>query len=119
MLVPTFITLEDQRPEEWAFFEVPDFLCAFFRWTEGLGKARMYESHILNYSRYGLSLLIPNRDRRFFEIIELGDRIAEITLFAESALTMVDGIVRHKVSIESGIDRGFFVVGLETEASPA
>ncbi len=116
MLIPSFIPLEDQRKEARVSREVPDFLCASFCWTEGPEKSRIYESNILNYSRHGLALLLPNKDRRFFEIIEPGDRIAEITLFAESALTRVDGIVRHKACIESGDDRGFFVIGLETEA---
>ena len=115
MLIPTFITLEDQRREARISFEVPDFLFASFRWAEGLDKARIYESDILTYSGQELALLLPNRDRCFFEIIKPGDRIPKITLFAEFALTMVDGILRHKVCIEIGPDRGLFVIDLETE----
>ena len=121
MLIPALITLEDRRKEERASLDTPDFISAIFRWKKGLCKAQTYELDILNYSMRGLALVLTENDDHLFTSFESGDRISEMMLFAESALTVVNGTVRHKTCIEDGTYRRFFVIGIEIDAelSPA
>jgi len=115
MLIPALITLEDRRKEERVSPDTPDFISAIFRWEKGFCKAQTYELDILNYSMRGLALLLIKKDDHLFTSLESGDRISEMMLFAESALTVVNGTVRHKTCIEDGAYRRHFVIGIETD----
>lgn len=115
MLIPALITLEDRRKEERVPPEGPDFISAIFRWEKGSCRTQTFELDILNYSTRGLALLLNEKDDRLFTSLESGDRISEMMLFAESALTVVSGKVRHKTCIEDGTYRGCFVIGIETD----
>ena len=113
MLIPALITLADRRKEERVFPETLEFISAIFKWEKGPCKAQTYELDILNYSKRGLALLLTEKDDHLFISLESGERVSEMTLFAESALTVVNGTVRHKTRIEDGIYRGCFVIGME------
>jgi hypothetical protein len=70
--------------------------------------------NILNYSDHGLGLLVAEKDFNLLQMLNPGDRILEITIFAEPALIHMDGIVRHKTRIEDGRFRGDYILGLES-----
>lgn len=117
MVVTALIILEDERRVNRASFESPDFFCATFEWPKGPHGEGLHELSILNHSGHGLALFLPKDKRRLFDVLEPGDRIPEITLFAEYALTMVDGFVTCKKIIEDGPYQGNFVIELETDTS--
>lgn len=95
--------------------QVPDiqFLFAIFKLGDGLGN-QDYELPVLNYSRHGLGLLISENEYPLVHMLRPGYEIKEIRLFAESALTIVDGIIRHITRIEEGEHNGHFLLGIES-----
>lgn len=117
MLLPGLVQWEDKRKEARVSPAVPDFFCATFKWSRGSEERRAYRLRILNYSGHGLALILEKKDHLLFETLKPGERLSEITLFSEAALTMVDGVLRHKTMIENGIYQGYGVIGLETDAS--
>ena len=121
MLIPAIITLEDGRKEARVSPDPPGFISAIFRWGKDPVKSQPYELDVLNCSEHGLALLLTEKDHHSLSSLKPGDRISGMTLFAASALTVVNGTVRHKTFIEDGPYQGCFVIGLETRAdlSPA
>ncbi|MFZ7111215.1 MAG: hypothetical protein ACOWYE_05985 [Desulfatiglandales bacterium] len=115
MAFTAFIILEDQRKEDWASFESPQFFCATFKWPKDPHGEGGHELGILDHSAQGLALFLPKEKRRLFEDLEPGDRISEITLFAEHALTVVNGALTSKKIVEDGIYQGNFVIELELD----
>ena len=116
MSITAFIILEDQRKEDWASFESPQFFCATFEWPKDPHGEDRHELSILDHSAQGLALFLPKEKHRLFEDLEPGDRISEITLFAEHALTVVNGSLSCKKIFEDGIYQGNFVIELELDA---
>ena len=68
----------------------------------------------MNHSSYGLGLLITEKDFNLLQILDPGDKIQEITLFAASILTKADAVVRHKTKIEDGKYKDDYILGLES-----
>ena len=121
MLIPAIITLEDGRKEARVSPDPSGFISAIFSWGKGPAKSQSYELDVLNCSKHGLALRLTEKDHHSFSSLKPGDRISGMMLFAASALTLVNGTVRHKTFIEDGPYQGDFVIGLETrlDLSPA
>ncbi len=111
---PEFLDLEEKRKEERATLESPEVISAVFTLVTGPKKYQSYELNILNYSDHGVRLLVTEKDSNLLQRLNLGDRIPEITIFAEPGLMHMDGTVRHKTRIEDGKHRGNYILGLES-----
>ena len=85
-----------------------------FNLATGREKYQSYELNILNYSDHGVGLLITEKDLNLLQMLSPGDRIPEITIFAEPGLIHMDGTVRDKRRIEDGGFKGNYILGLES-----
>jgi hypothetical protein len=107
---------DDQRKED--RLQVPDirFLFAVFRLGHGLGN-QDYELRVLDYSRHGLGLLISEREYPLVHILGPGYAIKEIRLFAEAAMALVNGTVRHVTPLDECKPGSHFLLGLELDTT--
>lgn len=111
---PTFVELQEKRAEERITISFPEYIYALVKVDKDNQKDQLYELNILNCSSHGLGLLITEKDFDLLHIINPGDRISEIILFAESALMHLDGTVRHKTRIKDGEYTGNYLLGIES-----
>lgn len=118
MPFPALTQLRERRQEARLSVSSPQFLWARFLWGRNGERTRTYEIKVLDYSMCGLALLLTGKNRDFCETIETGDKISQMILFAESALTLVDGIVRHKTIMVNGLSEWTWIIGLKTNTSP-
>ena len=114
MSFPRFVELEEKRKEERIALEFPEFISAVFKLAKGPEKDQLYELNVMNYSCYGLALLITEKDFNLLRILNTGERIPKITLFSELSLIHLDCIVRHMTRIEDGKFKGDYILGLES-----
>jgi hypothetical protein len=114
MSAPVFMELEEKRKEQRVTLESPEFISAMFKLNKASETTQSYELNIFNYAGNGLGLLLTEKDFDLLERLNPGDKLPEITLYAESALTVLDGIVRHKTKIEDGTYQGSYIIGLES-----
>jgi hypothetical protein len=89
---------------------------AVLRVAAGSRRARIYELPVISWSECGLGLLVTAEDDDLVTLLEQGERIPEITLFAESGLLVLEGVVRHKWKVEDGIQQRSHILDLEIRA---
>ncbi len=111
---PEFLELEEGRREERITLDAPEVISAVFYLGTDPEEYQSYELNILNYSDHGVGLLVTDKDSGLLQMLNPGDRIPEITIFAEPGLIHMDGTVRHKTRIEAGKHRGNYILGLES-----
>lgn len=114
MSFPELLELEEKRREERATLEPPEVISAVFDLVKGPGKDQSYELNVINYSDHGLALLVTEKDLNLLQMLNPGDRIPEMVIFAEPGLIHIDGIVRHKTRVEAGRYRDNYILGLES-----
>jgi hypothetical protein len=111
---PEFLESEEKRKDERATLESPEVISAMFTLVTGPKKYQSYELNILDYSNHRVGLLVTEKDSNLLQRLNLGDRIPEITIFAEPGLMHMDGTLRHKTRIEDGKRRGSYILGIES-----
>ena len=97
--------------------DIPEFFSAVFSLEQNSEGNHSYELNILDYSPHGLGLLLTERDFGLLDRVDPGDRLCGIQIFADSAFTRLDGIVRHKTPINEGKYQGSFILGLESSTT--
>ena len=112
--LPEAIRIEEKRREERFVYEMPDFVSAEFR----LGKAsdeKLYELAVMDCSRHGLGLIISKKDRDLLSLLNVGDRIEDISFYATWSMIKVSGTVKHITLLEEeGQYRGCHLLGIES-----
>ena len=89
---------------------------AVLRVADGYPRARVYELPVVSWSDCGLGLLVAAEDDVLVTLLEKGERIPEITLFAESGLLVLEGVVRHKWKVEDSFHQRNHILDLEIRA---
>ena len=110
--------LNEYGTEESEIFDVPEFISlisAVFRLKTGAGGVRSYDLNILNYSGQDLGLLVTEEEVDLLGTLKPGDKINDISLFADAALIKMEGTVKNKLKIKDGAYRGKYFLGLESE----
>jgi hypothetical protein len=113
--LPEFIEIKERRREERFTYETPDFVTVEFSLGQGSGQEKVYELNVLNCSLHGLGLLITESDFDLVERLRPGDKLAGMTLYAESSMIRVEGIVRHVTKMTGGPHPGCYVLGIESQ----
>jgi hypothetical protein len=113
--LPDLIEIKEKRREERFTYETPDFVTVEFALGGKQGQEKVYELHVLNCSLHGLGVLIREKDFDLHKRLRPGDRLEGMTLYAESSMIKVDGIVRHVTKIREGRHAGCYLLGIESE----
>jgi len=112
---PDIIEIKEKRREERFSYDTPDFVTVAFTLRRGKGREKAYELNVLNCSLHGLGVLITEKDLDLRKRLRPGDKLDGITLYAESSMITVDGVVRHVTKIREGQHAGCYVLGIESE----
>ncbi len=77
---------------------------------------RIYELPVISWSACGLGLLVSPEEDDLVTLLERGEQIPEITLYGESGLLVLEGMVRYKWKVEDGFHQGSHILDLEIRA---
>jgi len=89
---------------------------AVLRVADGSHRVRVYELPVVCWSECGLGVFVTAEDDALVTLLEKGERIPEITLFAESGLLVLEGVVRHTWKVEDGFHQRGHILDLELRA---
>ena len=95
--------------------DAPKPFSAVLRVVDESRRVRIYELPVISLSGCGLGLLVTERDAHLMTLLERGERIPEIALFAESGLLVLAGVVRHKWKVEDGFHQRSHILDLEIQ----
>jgi len=106
---------KDKRKEDRFSYETPEFVYAEFIMGKGSGQEKVYNLKIMDGSKYGLGMVVTQKDFDLLDVLNDGDELKEISFFATWTVLTVDGVVRHKTKIEEGKYEGCYLIGLESQ----
>jgi hypothetical protein len=108
---PASIEVGERRRELRHSYETPDFVSVEFQVTGG---NKVYSLGVKDCSLHGLGILITKKDLELVKVLKPGDKIKGLTVYAESAVIKVDGIVRRVTKIKTGAHQGSYILGIES-----
>jgi hypothetical protein len=111
---PESIQIAEKRVEERFTYETPEFVSVEFRLGNNGNEDKLYELNVFDYSKYGLGLLITQKNVNLLKLMHKGDRIEDITFFASWTMIKVSGTVRHVTKIDEGKYKGCYILGIES-----
>lgn len=111
---PKSIEIEENRKEDRCTYVSSEFVCAEFSLAKGSPKDRSYEVNVLDCSKYGLGLIITEKDFDLIAALKKGDKLEGIQFFTPWAMVKINGTVRHVTKIEDGEHKGSYVIGIES-----
>jgi hypothetical protein len=114
MNIPEDIEIKEKRREERLVYQIPEVVSAEVRLGNGTKDGKVYNLNVSDCSRYGLGLLIAEKDTELLQMINRGDTLNDITCFTKSAVMKVNGTVMHKTRIEEGRYKGCYIIGIES-----
>jgi hypothetical protein len=114
MSFPGSLNVKEKRREERFAYDIPELVSVEFTIGKGPNKGKKYELKVVDSSTHGLGLLVTEEDFDLLESLELGDELKDMTFFAAWAMIKVDGTVRHKTKIETGKNKGLYILGIES-----
>lgn len=106
--------LRGNRGEKKLGPRMPEFVYAEFSLGKRSEKEQGYRLNVVNYSKTGLGLVLEEKDSTLLGLLNPGDSIQDITLYATWAFIKVAATVRHKTKMEEGLHKGQYVIGLES-----
>jgi hypothetical protein len=117
---PEIIEVEEKRREKRVVFEPLDFQLAEIFFRKGTNEEKRYELKVIDCASHGLGMLVPQKHLDLINIIKTGDTLKDIHFYAQNALLVVDGIIRHITRVEEGQFKGCYYIGIESkEIMPA
>jgi hypothetical protein len=106
--------IKEKRSEERLNYKIPEFVYAEFKAGKGREKEKVYDLKVMNSSRYGLTMVITQKDFDLLKILNEGDTLPKISFFTKSDVIKLDGIVRHITEIKEGKYEGCYYLGIES-----
>ena len=112
MRLPEYIEVRENRDNPRSMYEIMGFVAVEFTIKDDPFKA--YTLDVIDCSKNGLGLLIPEQYSDLTRLIKKNDVITDITFYSEETMIKVDGTVRHITKIKVGQNKGCFLLGLES-----
>ncbi len=111
---PESVEIEEKRRVERFAYEAPEFISVEFRLGEKTKNGKLYELNVLDCSKYGLGMVITQKNFDLLRILRKGDKLKDILFFASQALIKVNGTVSHITKIEYGVYKGCYLLGINS-----
>ena len=92
----------------------PEFVYAELNLGKNIEMEKAYNLKILDCSKYGLGMIITQKDFDILSKINEGDTLRGISFFSERTMIKIDGTVRHKSKIDEGKYTGCYILGIES-----
>jgi hypothetical protein len=103
----------DNRNKDRHLFEKVGDVSAEFLFEKRSKKYRVCNASVVDSSKNGFAVLIPQSGRRLTELLGIGDKIYNITFFGLKAQVKRDGIVKHITRVREGRHKDCHVMGIE------
>jgi hypothetical protein len=116
MKFPEYIEVRENRDNPRSMYEIMGFVAVEFSVKKGPNKDKAYTLDVIDCSKKGLGLLIPEKYLDLARSLKKKDRIKDITFYSEETMIRVDGTVRHITEIKEGQNKGSYLLGLESSA---
>ena len=109
---PESIDIREKRRRDRRGDEIPDFVSVVVKVKDESRKDKTYELEIFDCTAYGLGILVRDQYMDILDLIEVGDKLRDITLYGAYTIVKVKGTARHKTkrNVEGG---DIHVVGVE------
>ncbi len=110
---PPQMKIKDTRKNRRFGPKMPEFISVEFKLGEEGKEERLYELNVLNYSKHGLGILVPEKETELLSVVVPGYVIRGMIFFASWTMIKVDAEVIHVTQLKSEKYRGYHLVGLE------
>ncbi len=107
--------VKDRRKWERVSSRIPEFVFVEFEIMKSDGQPLPFKLRVVNYSKYGLGLLVSEEQKHILNMIKPGDKLRDVTFFARWAVIKVDALVRHITELDSGPNKGQYIIGVESD----
>ena len=111
---PESMEVEEKRREDRVPLERPQFISVAFSLSKNSNGEKQYELNVLDCSKYGLGLLITEKDFDLLGLLNIGDKIENIAFFASWAMIKVNGTVCHFTKLKEGDHKGCYLLGIDS-----
>ena len=111
---PESMEIEEKRREDRVPFKRPQFISVAFSLSKNSNGDKQYELNVLDCSKYGLGLLITQKDFDLLGLLNVGDEIEDIAFFASWAMIKVNGTVCHITKLKEGEHKGCYLLGIDS-----
>lgn len=111
---PEVIEIKEKRRAATSTRAAAEFISIEFILKKGTRKRKVYHLELIDCRMHGLGVLIPKKDVELVQILQPGDELKDIAVYAESCMVKVNGVVRHLTKVKSGKNRGSYLLGIES-----
>jgi hypothetical protein len=112
--VPESIEVEEKRREVRVVCNVPEFISAEFTLPAGPQARKAYALNVIDTSLHGVGIAVTQKDFDLLQRLKIGDQLTNLTIYAQTCVIKVDGVVRHITEVEKGSNKGTYIVGIES-----
>ena len=106
--------IKEKRRELRFKYDLPEFIYAELYLAQNSEKDKVYNFMVMDCSKYGLGLIITQKDFDILQMINEGDILHDISFYSESTMIKIDGAVRHKTRIDKGKYQDCYLLGIES-----
>ena len=106
--------IKEKRREPRFKCDHPEFIHAELNLAQNSEKDKRYDLKVMDCSKYGLGLIITQKDFDILQMINEGDILQDISFYSERTMIKIDGTVRRKTKIEKGKYQGCYLLGVES-----
>ena len=103
----------DDRVKDRFSYDKPELVSVRCKIDKGSEEGKVCVLNVFDSSQSGIALLIAPKDTDLIELIEVGDKIRDMSFFGIRTKIKEDGIVRHITKIDEGKLKGYYIVGIE------
>lgn len=112
--VPESIEVEEKRKEMRRVCNLPEFISAEFTLSAGPQAKKVYALNVIDTSAHGVGIAVTRKDFDLLQSLKVGDPLRNLTIYAQTCMIKVDGIVRHITEVDRGSNKGTYIVGIES-----
>ncbi len=106
--------MEELRSDERITLEASALVFAEFKIGKESEEEQLWCLDVLDYSRFGLGLMITKIDSELVQILNTGYCIKDMTLYTEWAMIKTDATVRHIRKVTRGTQKDQYILGVES-----
>lgn len=106
--------INENRKDDRVKYGQPEFIYAELNLGKSSPVEKICDLKVIDSSKYGIGLIVTQKDFDILQVINEGDTLKDISFFAEWTMIRIDGTVRHKSRIGEGKYQGCYVLGIES-----
>ncbi|MBW1803243.1 MAG: hypothetical protein JRJ85_21250 [Deltaproteobacteria bacterium] len=105
----------EKRREDRATYETDESAFVEFKVKKDTLSYKHYDLKVNDCSKYGLGILIPQKDMDILQLLKRGDQLQNMTFFSFWTVLKVNGTVQHQTEITAGQNKGCYIIGIKSD----